>query len=106
MVDMPVIPELYRYNRWANDRMLEAVSSLTQAEFTRNLASSYPSVRDTVRRDCSKHYYRTAPSTAELSVPPTESRSTCSRKGVKPEIGSSGWTRTSNPPVNSRMLCH
>ena len=20
--------------------------------------------------------------------------------------GSSGWTRTSNPPVNSRMLCH
>jgi Phage integrase family len=22
------------------------------------------------------------------------------------EIGSSGWTRTSNPPVNSRMLCH
>jgi len=23
-----------------------------------------------------------------------------------PEFGSSGWTRTSNPPVNSRMLCH
>ena len=22
------------------------------------------------------------------------------------ESGSSGWTRTSNPPVNSRMLCH
>ena len=22
------------------------------------------------------------------------------------ENGSSGWTRTSNPPVNSRMLCH
>ena len=22
------------------------------------------------------------------------------------EVGSSGWTRTSNPPVNSRMLCH
>ena len=22
------------------------------------------------------------------------------------EIGSSGWTRTNNPPVNSRMLCH
>jgi hypothetical protein len=21
-------------------------------------------------------------------------------------VGSSGWTRTSNPPVNSRMLCH
>ena len=22
------------------------------------------------------------------------------------KFGSSGWTRTSNPPVNSRMLCH
>jgi uncharacterized damage-inducible protein DinB len=48
MIDVPVIQELYRYNRWANDRMLEVVSSLSHAEFTRNLASSYPSVRDTV----------------------------------------------------------
>ncbi len=28
------------------------------------------------------------------------------RREVKLEIGSSGWTRTSNPPVNSRMLSH
>ena len=48
MVDVPVIQELYRYNRWANDRMFEAVSSLTQEEFTRDLASSHPSVRDTL----------------------------------------------------------
>src|SRR5262245_6605375 len=47
MVDVPVIQELYQYNRWANDRMFEAVSSLTQAELTKNLANSYPSVRDT-----------------------------------------------------------
>jgi len=26
--------------------------------------------------------------------------------GFVREFGSSGWTRTSNPPVNSRMLCH
>jgi hypothetical protein len=25
---------------------------------------------------------------------------------IPKENGSSGWTRTSNPPVNSRMLCH
>jgi hypothetical protein len=25
---------------------------------------------------------------------------------VVEKIGSSGWTRTNNPPVNSRMLCH
>lgn len=48
MVDVAIIQELYRYNRWANDRMFEAVSSLTQAEFTKNLASSHPSVRDTL----------------------------------------------------------
>jgi uncharacterized damage-inducible protein DinB len=48
MVDVPVIQELYQYNRWANDRVFEALSSLTQAEFTRNLAGSYPSVRDTL----------------------------------------------------------
>ena len=29
----------------------------------------------------------------------------CVRNGPE-EIGSSGWIRTSNPPVNSRMLCH
>ena len=27
-------------------------------------------------------------------------------RGILREVGSSGWTRTSNPPVNSRMLCH
>jgi hypothetical protein len=46
----------------------------------------------TNKRDCSKHYHRTAPSTAELFVPPTESRSTCSRKEAKLEIGSPVWT--------------
>jgi uncharacterized damage-inducible protein DinB len=48
MVDVSIIQELYQYNRWANDRVFEAVGSLTQAEFTRNLAGSYPSVRDTL----------------------------------------------------------
>jgi uncharacterized damage-inducible protein DinB len=48
MVDVHVIQELYRYNRWANDRVFEAVSSLTQAELTKNLAGSHSSVRDTL----------------------------------------------------------
>ena len=34
-------------------------------------------------------------------LPPTLSRSMCLRRGAKLEIGSSGWIRTSNPPVNS-----
>ena len=39
---------LYQYNRWANGRMLDAVSGLTAEGFTRSLSSSYPSVRDTL----------------------------------------------------------
>jgi hypothetical protein len=35
---------------------------------------------------------RTAASTAEVFVPPTESPSTCSRKELKREIGSPHWT--------------
>jgi uncharacterized damage-inducible protein DinB len=48
MVDVAVIRELYHYNVWANARVFEAVSSLTQEQFTRNLGSSYSSVRDTL----------------------------------------------------------
>lgn len=49
MIDVPAIQELYRYNGWANGRVFEAVSSLTPQEFSRDLGSSYPSVRDTLR---------------------------------------------------------
>jgi integrase len=46
-------------------------------------------------------------------APTVTSQATSHSPGTDPdvlefvsEIGSSGWTRTSNPPVNSRMLCH
>jgi uncharacterized damage-inducible protein DinB len=48
MIDLRAIQELYRYNRWANDRLFDAVASLTPNEFTRDLGSSYPSLRDTL----------------------------------------------------------
>jgi uncharacterized damage-inducible protein DinB len=48
MMDVPAIRELYRYNGWANGRLLEAVSTLTPDEFSRDLGSSYPSARDTL----------------------------------------------------------
>ena len=38
---------LYEYNRWANARILDAVSKLTPEQFTRDLQSSHRSVRDT-----------------------------------------------------------
>jgi len=48
MIDVGVIQEVYRYNHWANGRVFDAVSSLTQEEFARDLGSSHRSVRDTL----------------------------------------------------------
>ena len=42
------IQELYKYNRWANGRVLDAVSKLTTDDFTKEIRSSFPSVRDTL----------------------------------------------------------
>ncbi len=39
---------LYEYNRWANARILEAVSALNAGQFNQDLASSHRSVRDTL----------------------------------------------------------
>ena len=46
MLDVPVIRELYRYNSWANSRHVShSVAHLSAIEFTRDLRSSYPSLR-------------------------------------------------------------
>lgn len=42
------ILELYAYNRWANHRVLEATGKLGAEQFSRDLHSSFPSVRDTL----------------------------------------------------------
>jgi uncharacterized damage-inducible protein DinB len=39
---------LYEYNAWANRRVLDAASALTQEQFTKALGSSFSSVRDTL----------------------------------------------------------
>jgi uncharacterized damage-inducible protein DinB len=39
---------LYEYDRWANNRVLQAVSVLSPEQFTRDLGGSFPSVRDTL----------------------------------------------------------
>jgi uncharacterized damage-inducible protein DinB len=39
---------LYEYDRWANNRVLQAVSALTAEQFTRDLGGSFRSVRDTL----------------------------------------------------------
>jgi uncharacterized damage-inducible protein DinB len=39
---------LYEYDRWANNRVLQAVSALTPEQFTRDLGGSFRSVRDTL----------------------------------------------------------
>ena len=39
---------LYEYDRWANNRVLRAASTLSGEEFTRDLGGSFRSVRDTL----------------------------------------------------------
>ena len=39
---------LYEYDRWANNRVLQAASALSAEQFTRDLRSSFRSVRDTL----------------------------------------------------------
>lgn len=39
---------LYEYNSWANRRTLDSCAGLTAEQFTRDLHSSFPSVRDTL----------------------------------------------------------
>jgi uncharacterized damage-inducible protein DinB len=39
---------LYAYDRWANARVLQACSALTDQQFTRDLHGSFPSVRNTL----------------------------------------------------------
>lgn len=48
MLDLNRIHALYEYNRWANGRVLDAASTLNPQDFTKNLGSSYGSVRDTL----------------------------------------------------------
>ncbi len=40
--------ELYEYNRWANERVLDAAAGLSAEAYARDLGSSFPSVRDTL----------------------------------------------------------
>jgi uncharacterized damage-inducible protein DinB len=39
---------LYEYDRWANNRVLQAASTLNAEQFTRDLGGSFHSVRDTL----------------------------------------------------------
>jgi uncharacterized damage-inducible protein DinB len=39
---------LFEYDRWANNRILQAVSALTAEQFTRDLGGGFRSVRDTL----------------------------------------------------------
>jgi len=48
MVTPELLRFLFQYNLWADLRTLDACSALTGEQFTRNLGSSFSSVRDTV----------------------------------------------------------
>jgi len=41
------VRDLYRYNEWANDRMLAVIRTLTEEQYTQKLVSSFPTIRET-----------------------------------------------------------
>ena len=48
MVTPELLRTLFQYNQWADRRLLDACSPLTNEQFTRDLGSSFRSVRDTL----------------------------------------------------------
>jgi len=44
----PEMLALYEYNAWADRRVLQAASALTREQFTKQLGSSFSSIRDTL----------------------------------------------------------
>ena len=48
MVTPELLRFLFQYNAWADRRVLDACGGLSNEQFTRNLGSSFSSVRDTV----------------------------------------------------------
>jgi uncharacterized damage-inducible protein DinB len=60
---------LIDYNYWARDRLLEAVAQLSQEQFTRDLGSSFRSVRDTLAHLHAAEWiwYRRFPDLASLT---------------------------------------
>ena len=47
-MDLATVGALYRYDSWANERVLDAASRVTEADFIRDLKSSHESVRGTL----------------------------------------------------------
>jgi uncharacterized damage-inducible protein DinB len=47
-MDLGTVAALFRYDSWANELLLDAVSRLTREEFTRDLKNSFGSIRDTL----------------------------------------------------------
>ena len=50
------IRQLYDYNLWANHRILDACSALTQQQFAQRIESSFPSVRETLVHICAAEW--------------------------------------------------
>jgi uncharacterized damage-inducible protein DinB len=48
MITPELLRLLFQYNQWADRRMVEACSALSNEQFTRDLGSSFRSVRDTL----------------------------------------------------------
>ena len=60
---------LYDFNSWANHRTLDACAQLTDEQFTRDMGSSFRSVRDTLAHICGASGCGSSAGTAARRIP-------------------------------------
>jgi uncharacterized damage-inducible protein DinB len=48
ITDINGLLDLLEYHRWATEKVLQAVSTLSSEKYTRDMGSSFPSIRDTL----------------------------------------------------------
>jgi uncharacterized damage-inducible protein DinB len=83
---------LFEYDRWANDRVLKAASTLSNEQFTRDLGGSFRSVRDTLVHMIGGdwiwlEYWKAPPADAATLTQLRARRDTVIRPDLFPDVG-------------------
>jgi uncharacterized damage-inducible protein DinB len=83
------VHELFAYNRWANGRLLDASAALDAEQFTRDMRSSFPSIRDTF-----------------VHILQAEWIWLCRWQGVSPTDAPEGWDEAEYPELRKLWTEH
>jgi uncharacterized damage-inducible protein DinB len=103
------IRQHFAYNKWANERTLEGIGTLTAEQVTRNLGSSFPSIRDTAAHIASAEWIwlRRWKGESPVSHPVWAKHApmdVVSAKFTEVEVERSAWLSTLSDADMDRML--